>query len=215
VYVFGVGCQVGCGGVSSVVMFHDDICAFYGFSADSLQMNRSILFYFLNKMRQNCPFCSKKKKVEITVRSYFFPYPKKSSPVVFFLLPVPPFDVQVQPTVQPPKPTNPLVTFPKPAQIGDACGGARVSVAAPSHRPPAHMRSSSTSWISSIHPSRSPHAAASTPSSGFLLGIRTIGALFGYHNTGELHGFPAQPAPIPVINAFSFPVVRRWLLQDG
>jgi hypothetical protein len=23
-------------------------------------MNRSILFYFFNKMRQNCPFCSKK-----------------------------------------------------------------------------------------------------------------------------------------------------------
>jgi hypothetical protein len=32
-----------------------------GFRPVPLQMNRSILFYFFNKMRQNCPFCSKKK----------------------------------------------------------------------------------------------------------------------------------------------------------
>jgi hypothetical protein len=31
-----------------------------GFRPVPLQMNRSILFYFFNKMRQNCPFCSKK-----------------------------------------------------------------------------------------------------------------------------------------------------------
>jgi hypothetical protein len=30
-----------------------------GFRPVPLQMNRSILFYFFNKMRQNCPFCSK------------------------------------------------------------------------------------------------------------------------------------------------------------
>jgi hypothetical protein len=30
-----------------------------GFWPVPLQMNRSILFYFFNKMRQNCPFCSK------------------------------------------------------------------------------------------------------------------------------------------------------------
>jgi hypothetical protein len=53
------GSQVGCGGVPSVVVFHDNIGALYGFSAGSLQMNRSILFYFFNKIRQNCPFCSK------------------------------------------------------------------------------------------------------------------------------------------------------------
>jgi hypothetical protein len=32
-----------------------------GFQPVPLQMNRSILFCFFNKMRQNCPFCSKKK----------------------------------------------------------------------------------------------------------------------------------------------------------
>jgi hypothetical protein len=31
-----------------------------GFRPVPLQMNRSILFYFFNKMRQNFPFCSKK-----------------------------------------------------------------------------------------------------------------------------------------------------------
>jgi hypothetical protein len=33
-----------------------------GFRPVPLQMNWSILFCFFNKMRQNCPFCSKKKK---------------------------------------------------------------------------------------------------------------------------------------------------------
>jgi hypothetical protein len=35
VSVFRVGSQVGCGGVSSVVMFHDNIGALYGFLAGS------------------------------------------------------------------------------------------------------------------------------------------------------------------------------------
>jgi hypothetical protein len=43
--------------------FHGDIAALYGFSAGSPANEpvNSILFYFFNKMRQNCPFCSKKK----------------------------------------------------------------------------------------------------------------------------------------------------------
>jgi hypothetical protein len=32
-----------------------------GFRPVPLQMNRPILFYFFNKIRQNCPFCFKKK----------------------------------------------------------------------------------------------------------------------------------------------------------
>jgi hypothetical protein len=35
-----------------------------GFRPVPLQLNRSILFYFFNKMRQNCPFCSKKTITE-------------------------------------------------------------------------------------------------------------------------------------------------------
>jgi hypothetical protein len=35
VSVFRVGSQVGCGGVSNVVVFHDDIGVLYGFSAGS------------------------------------------------------------------------------------------------------------------------------------------------------------------------------------
>jgi hypothetical protein len=34
-----------------------------GFRPVPLQMNRSILFCFFNKMRHNCPFCSKKNKL--------------------------------------------------------------------------------------------------------------------------------------------------------
>jgi hypothetical protein len=36
-----------------------------GFRPVPLQMNRLILFYFFNKMRQNCPFCSKKKALAV------------------------------------------------------------------------------------------------------------------------------------------------------
>jgi hypothetical protein len=46
-----------------------------------LQMNRSILFYFFNKIRQNCIFCSKKItvfSVDSTSDAYQLPslYPK-------------------------------------------------------------------------------------------------------------------------------------------
>jgi hypothetical protein len=40
------------------------------FLSVSLQMNQSILFYFFNKMRQNCPFCSKKKIVMESSSTY-------------------------------------------------------------------------------------------------------------------------------------------------
>jgi hypothetical protein len=38
--------QVGCGDVPNMAVFHDDISASYRFSVGSLQINRSILFYF-------------------------------------------------------------------------------------------------------------------------------------------------------------------------
>jgi hypothetical protein len=31
------------------------------------QMNRSIFFYFFNKMRKNCPFCSQKKSIDCQI----------------------------------------------------------------------------------------------------------------------------------------------------
>lgn len=47
VFVLRVGSRVGCGGVPSVVVFHDDIGALYGFSAGSLAnepVNSLLLF---------------------------------------------------------------------------------------------------------------------------------------------------------------------------
>jgi hypothetical protein len=58
-----VGSQVGCGGVPNVVVFHDDIGVLYGFSADSPANEPVNSLLFFNKMRQNCPFYSKKKKL--------------------------------------------------------------------------------------------------------------------------------------------------------
>jgi hypothetical protein len=49
VSMFRVGSQVGSGGVSSVVVFHDDIGALYGFLADSPANEQANSLLLLNK----------------------------------------------------------------------------------------------------------------------------------------------------------------------